>query len=281
MSGKPVVIYSAEPQVRDLRGVARDMLAGVREGRHLAVRLFRRDVRGEFKDAALGYLWNFADPLVLALVFVFLRGGGFITAQHIEMPYSVYVVYGMLLLHVFIQSLSAPLALLNRHRSLISQVKVPPEALLGSQLLRLGFDSCFYIPIMIIVGVSFGAFDVAGILMFLLLYPAIILFGFSLSVLMIPVSTIYSDLRKLVSTINRPLIFLCPTFYYPEGDTILSTINAWNPIAILMNNLRMLAVDGYWHSPGSVAVVILGSLCLLVLGWFIFHVAVPVVISRL
>jgi lipopolysaccharide transport system permease protein len=281
MSDKPVVVYTPEPQIRDLGTVLRNMLRGARDSRYLAVRLFRRDVRSEFKDAALGYLWNFADPIVLALVFIFLRRGGYITADGLDMPYPVFVVYGMLLLQAFLRALSNPLTLLNRHHALISSTKVAPEALLTSQLLRLGFDGLFFIPIMLGVGIAFGAFNVTGILLFLLLYPAIILMGFAISVVVIPVSAIYSDLRKLVETMNRPLLFLCPTFYYAGSETVLGTINAYNPIAIMMNNLRLLAVEGQWHSPMSMAVVVISSVIVLGLGWLFFHVTVPIVAGRL
>jgi ABC-type polysaccharide/polyol phosphate export permease len=87
----------------------------------VATRLFRRDLDKDFSSALFGYLWNFADPLVIAGVFIVLRSGGIIGGEELMIPFGVYVLYGMLLLKAFTNALARPLTLLKRSASLLTQ----------------------------------------------------------------------------------------------------------------------------------------------------------------
>jgi lipopolysaccharide transport system permease protein len=257
------------------------MIRGLIRGRHIAVRLFRRGLLREFSSAKFGYLWNFADPLIIAAVFMVLHGGGVIVGEDIGMPYGVYVVYGMLLLRAFTAALAMPLTIFNRHAAILSQSVVPTEAFILADVLRLLFDLAFYIPVLLTVSLLTGAFDLGGFLLFLVLLPCMTIGGLSLSLMLTPINAIYTDIQQFVSNIQRPLIFICPTFYRPEKDSLLSDVfNVYNPIAILMNNLRQLAVDGTWHSPAAFAVVMAAALCLALLGWAFLHRAAPLLGGR-
>ena len=244
----------------------------------VATRLFRRDLDREFSSAFLGYLWNFADPLIIAGVFVVLRSGGVIADENLAIPFGVYVVYGMLLLKAFTNALTRPLSLIRRSSSILSQAQVSPFGLLGGDVLRLLFDLAFYIPVLIAVSLIMGSFNLLGFLIFLCLLPCMTLAGLSLSVLLAPINCIYSDINRFASSLQRPLIFVCPTFYRPNQDSIFADVfDVYNPIAILMNNLRQLAVMGTWHDLHSFVVVIAVCVVLFVFGLIFFSRAVPLV----
>ncbi len=272
------VIYSAEPDLCSFTRVVRDMAHGVPSGRFLAWRLFRRDLKTEFTSSLFGYLWTFADPLILAGVFIVLKGGGLISIEAIGMPYALYVLFGMSLLQIFIQSIRAPLRMIPKSQSLLSNVRIPPESLLMASVLRQLFDAVCYIPILAIVSIWLGAFHIGGFLLFMSLLPLMVLLGYSLGLAMTPLNAIYDDCEKFIANISRPLIFICPTFYRPAGGLEwLETFNAWNPIGILMNNLRQVAVQGTWFSPISMAIVGIASIILLLIGWLLFHVSIRLV----
>jgi ABC-type polysaccharide/polyol phosphate export permease len=54
----------------------------------VATRLFRRDLDKDFSSALFGYLWNFADPLVIAGVFIVLQSGGVIAIKDEILPFA-------------------------------------------------------------------------------------------------------------------------------------------------------------------------------------------------
>ncbi len=278
---QPADVHTTDAKTLSLRATLREMAAGAVRGRYLAWRLFRRENKSEVSSSFFGYLWYFADPLILALVFVLLRRGGVIEAEGMQMPYGVYVVFGMLLLQVFLDSLARPVGLIERHSHLVTQVKVPPESLLMAQLLHQLFMASFTIPILLFVAVVLDAFSPVGFLIFLLLFPVMVLLGFSISVLLAPLNAIYNDVQNVIRSLNRPLLFLCPTFYYAgRDDSVLGVINQYNPIAIVMDNLRLIATSGQWHSPVSLLLVAVGAAVVLAGGALFFHLAIPILAER-
>ena len=261
---------------RDARALARD----ARASRYLGWRLFRRDLSAEFDRARLGWLWNFADPLVLAAVFVLLRRGEAVAGTGVGVPYSVWVVLGMLSLQAFLNALTRPLKMLDQSRALRMQVPVKPAALLTAQLLRRGFDAAFFVPVMLAVLLWCGLWTAAGLLLGAALYGLIVAAGFALGVALVPLNAVFDDVAKAVGSLNRPLLFLCPTFwYFAPGEGVLGTLSAWNPLATLMNQLRFAATG--LHAPAAVALEALpaaaGVAALLAAAALAFHRTLPVI----
>jgi lipopolysaccharide transport system permease protein len=274
--GQPLVVYAAGSQTRHVGQVLREMAAGAWQGRFLAYRLFRRDLKAEFADSALGYLWNFVNPLVLALLFIFMKSGGILQTEAIEMPYGVYVVCGMLLFQSFIQSLNLPLTLLKRSGNLLNTAKVPPEALIGSTVIRLVFDSLFYIPIIVGVCLLMDEFTWAGMVYLIVLYPAILLLGCSIGLLLAPFNVVYNDFQKFVQNLTRPLLFICPTFYRSfDGLPWLNAVTQYNPIAIAMDNIRLMTVQQQWMNAEAFWLMAGVSLGVFLLASVLLHVSLP------
>ena len=238
---------------RDARALARD----ARASRYLGWRLFRRDLSAEFDRARLGWLWNFADPLILAVVFVFLRGSGAVgLPPGLDVPYPVWVVMGMLSLQAFLNALTRPLKLIDQSRALRAQVPVKPAALLLAQLLRRGFDAAFFVPVMAAVLLWTGRWTAAGAAVAIGIYALIVAAGFGLGVALVPLNAVFEDVSKAVQAANRPLLFLCPTFWYLAADAnTLGALSAWNPLATLMNQMRLAAAGAVPAGEALVAVL--------------------------
>ena len=255
---------------------------GIGSGQLLAWRLFRRDLKTEFVDSYLGYLWNFAAPLVIAGAFLVLRSGGLIDADNLPIPFGAYVMYGVLLLEFFMQTVLRGMTVLRRSGVLVTNAFTVPEALVMADLLRAGFDMCCQSLILLIASIWVGAIDPGGFLLYLLLTPFLALFGYGIGLLLATINVVYRDGELLVQNMMRPLIFICPTFYRPaDPESFLYWLDTVNPIAIFMNNLRLLATLGEWHSPLALAVTSSIGLLLLCLGWYMFHVTIRLASERL
>src|SRR5687768_9350454 len=79
----------------------RNVFAGLRRCRPMAFSIFRRDLLAEYAKARFGMLWDFVEPIVIAVVFMFLRSGGVIKYEHHAVPYPIFVIYGVLLWQTF------------------------------------------------------------------------------------------------------------------------------------------------------------------------------------
>ncbi len=160
-------IYTAESKIKDFKGVVKSMISGLITGRYLAYRLFLKEIKADYSKSKFGVLWDFLEPIVLALIFILLRRGNVINAGEISIPYAVFVVYGLLLWQSFSDSITAPLQIMSRQKTLIKQIKVPPEALLLSVFFKMLFNSIFRILALLILSILMNSFSFIGFIKFL------------------------------------------------------------------------------------------------------------------
>lgn len=261
------------------------MIAALPHSRYLAYRLFIKDVRAEYSRTAFGVFWDFLDPLVVGCVFYLLMKVRVIDPGDVGMPYALFVIYGLLIYQTFAEGVTLSLDVMRRSAAMLTHLKVPAEALLLSVLYRVAFNSLFRIAVML--GFSLAlmpaaadagvhSFSPAGFVGFLALYPAVILAGMSIGVLLAPFNVIYSDVGRAVRTILLPLRYASPVLYQIPVGWLL----AINPIALILSNLRSLATTGVFASPGEFAVRVAVFAAVFAAGWFVFHVSLPVLAER-
>ena len=274
-------IYTAESRVKNLKEVIRSMLSGVISGRYLAYRLFIKEIKADYSQSKFGVLWDFLEPIILALIFILLRRGNVINAGDIQIPYAVFVVYGLLLWQTFSEAITSPLQIMQRQKTLLKQVKIPPEALLLSVFLKVLFNSFFRVVTLLALSFFMNALSWLGFLKFLILFPSIILVGMSIGVLLAPFNVIYGDVGRVITIALRPLLYASPVLYSIPPVKFLSYFNTVNPVGIVLANLRSLATQNIFTSIQPFIITTLLLLTVFVLGWFVFHLSIPVLSDKL
>ncbi len=278
-------VYTADSRVRSPGEVLREMVAALPHSRYLAYRLFVKDLRSEHSRTALGVFWDFLDPLVLGTVFYFLMQVRVIDPGDLAVPYALFVIYGLLLYQTFAEGITLSLDVMRRSSAMLTHLKVPAEALLLSVVYRLLFNSAIRIAVMLAFSLVFiasasdaglHAFSPVGFLKFLACYPAIILAGMSIGVLLAPFNVIYADVGRAVRTILLPLRYATPVLYQIPIGWLL----ALNPVSCILSNLRSLATSNTFESPTEFAVRTAVFAVIFFAGWFVFHVSLPVLAER-
>ena len=282
---RPYRIYTSDPNIRDLKGVLRAMYVGVRDSRYAGYRIFVKDVRAEYSGGMFGLFWDFADPLVLGLIFYFLKQADMISSGDIDIPYSVFIIYGLLIYQTFIESVLLSLDVIKRSSNMLTHLKIAPEALILSVVYRICFGSIFRIIVML--GFSLWAswtstltFSPIGFLKFLLLFPAIILAGMAVGTFLAPFGTIYNDIGRAVRialTLGR---YASPVLYAIPAVAPFTYIYAFNPIALVIDNLRSLATENVFIDAPGFFLRIASFIVLFLVSAFVFHVSASVVAER-
>jgi len=289
-------VHSPSVRERRLSRVFREMIQGLLGSRYIAYRLVVKDVRAENSKNALGIFWDFVDPLVLGAIFYLLSLVGIVRSGMPEMPFVVFVVYGVLLYETFSESILLTLNVIQRSKNILTHLKVPPEALILSVVFRVLFNSLFRIVIMLAfslilyshaVEAGQSSFSPMGFLGFLLCFPAIILAGLSLGVFLAPFNVIYSDVGRFVKVILIPLRYATPVFYAipttadnPALQKMLDIVHHFNPVAYLLVNLRTLATWGTVTDVPETLICVFLFFLLFLVGWLIFHLSIPVLADR-
>jgi lipopolysaccharide transport system permease protein len=273
-------VYSAESQVRYLRQVLRDMALNLYRSRYLAYRLTVREVKGGYAKSVLGMLWDLLDPLVLGAIFYFLMRENIINTSGMTMPYSVYVVYGLLLYQLFVQAAINSVEVIRQSQAILGHVKLPPEALILSVFYRTLFSAAFFIVVMVFFSLLSGAISPAGFVKFLVGVPFLILAGMTIGIFLAPFNAVYNDVGRALRIVLMPLRYASPVIFYFPPDSMMDYLNSFNPMSLILVNLRLLAVsDTMAHVP-KLAISCGGLFVLGLAGWLIFHLSIPVLSDR-
>jgi ABC-type polysaccharide/polyol phosphate export permease len=277
----PVRVYTPESRSLHPGVVAREIIDGLRHSRTVAMRLVTRDIRSEYSVAAFGLIWDVLDPLVLAGIFCLLYQSRVMPTADLPIHYSVYVVFGMLLYQCFVEATLLSMESMKRARTLITQVRVPPEALPMASFFRVCFNSSFRFGVMLAVGLIAGQLNPLGLIQAVLLFPVMLMAGVAIGTLFAPFNSIYSDFGRFIRVLFVGLRFVTPTVFFYSAGSLMNTVNFFNPIALFVRNIRSLATQGQWYAPDLLIthVAVLGVVG--VIGLFIFHISVPVVAERL
>ena len=116
----------------------------VTDQREMLDLLVRRDLKAQYKDSALGFLWSLARPLMqLAIYFVVL--GQFLGAARGIPDFAVYIFTGLTAMGLFTEIAVGGTGSILANAGLVKKVYVPrevfPLASLGSGLLQLRASS--------------------------------------------------------------------------------------------------------------------------------------------
>jgi len=273
---------SSTPTIRNPVRLLHRIINGIIHGRRLALRLFIRDIKSEFKTTALGHIWNFMDPIVYSIIFMILSYGEIIHNDAIDIPYPVYVVFGMMFFQTFSQALLYPFGIFQRSKPLLQEVNIPIESLWMSLLLRQAFDASFRIIVMLVLAGFFGLLSVKGLLFFFISFPVTILSGVSIGLFFAPMNGIYDDFEKLAHILMRPLMFVSPTFFKSYGSVpIIDTFNKYNPLAICMDNARTGMAMGHFSDLNQFIYLTVFSLILFCIAVIFFTVTINTVAENL
>lgn len=276
----PIRVYTAESSAKNLSTVVREMIHGALGARYVAYRLARRDIKDSYANSALGFIWDLLDPFILAGIFYYLMQTRLISTDGLNMPASVFVVYGIMLYSTYSESLILSVGLLTSSKNLLAHLRVSPEALIASVAYRVAFNSIFRIAVMLLFSIVAGVFSPIGFLKFLLLFPLVIFWGMAPGIFLSPFNVIYSDIGRFVRLTILPLRFLAPVIYAIPVQSTLGQLQVINPVSMILNNLRSLAVNNTLTDLPTTAIHLIALIVMGIIGWFIFHISVPILAER-
>lgn len=234
--------------------------------RFLIRNLVRREIRGKYRNAVLGYAWTVLEPLLLASVYYFLF---VMLAGNPDEFYPIWVILGVIIWGCFGRSLSGSVSSLSKNAQTIHLVYFPRiifplTTVMGNIVVSL--MSCLVvIPIII--------FYQTPVTIYLLYIPLSVVFasvlGIGLGILVAPLNCIYRDIEHLFRFIVRAGFFLSPVMWTYEmalergaiGEAVL-----FNPIVVPITMARHGLVG---ENLGIPLIGVFGSVTFALIMWII------------
>ena len=220
-------------------------------------------------------------PLVTTALFTFLHSKKILNVGSTDIPYPAYVLTGTILWNGFVGAINAPILAIKDAASMLTKLNFPREALLLTAVYQLLLNMA--INLTLLVGV-YCLFDV-GVTWAVLAAPlaivGLLVFGFTLGLLLVPVAMLYQDVQQSVTVLTRFWYFATPIIYPATVSPTMELISRFNPVCpFLMTSRDLLTTGSAVHVPSFLIASCLTA-AVLFFAWAAFRVLTPHIVARM
>lgn len=274
------VVYTPDSVLRHPVLLLRQMWLDLLASRELAWRLLVRDLRAQYRQSVLGFLWAFIPPIVMAVGFTLASQAKLIQPGATSIPYPAYVMFSTSLWQTFVEAINGPVQAVTVAKPMLARVNFPREAIVLAKVGEVLFN--FAIKLVLISGL-FLYFHIS-VSWTLLIAPValihLILLGTLIGTLLSPLGMLYQDVSKGLTMVTGFWLFLTPVVYPVPASGTLGVLVKLNPVTPLLVTTRELATTGVLSDPIGFWVVSGLTFIGLLLTWIVFRLAMPYVIER-
>lgn len=276
-----VLVYSPDSGMRNIKKVINELIQDFGQANSLGWRLFLRDLRGMYRNSILGYFWSLAPALTTALIWIFLQGQRVVSFGDTGVPYPVYVLTSMMLWMMFQESIMTPMQSTQMSQMLLNKLNFPRESILYSALYMTFFNSALKLSVIVLVFVVFQLTPTWNVLLGLMGMVMFLLFGFTVGIWLVPLSILYRDVQKGIPIGLRLFMYLTPVIYAVPKQGLIAKLMAVNPLVPMLETTRDWLLNTQIEYLQSFILVTVIMVVFLLLGLFLYKLAMPIVIERL
>ncbi len=277
----PERVYSPEPLLQHPWKMLVAIAADVWAGRELAWRLFMRDLKAQYRQTILGYVWAFLPPLVASATFIFLQSQGITKISGTSIPYPAFAMMGTLLWQVFVDSMQSPLQSFGAAKSMLVKINFPREAVLVGGLYMVIFNAVIRLLLVAAVMVWWQVPVDQTLLFFPVAMAALMAAGFAIGLGLLPISSLYGDVSRVIPIVAGFWMLLTPVVYPPRTEGLAGWLATWNPVSPLIITARETLTAQPLSMLGPFFIVFACSLVVIFLGLVGFRIAMPHLIARM
>lgn len=252
--------------------------------RQLILTLVSRELKARYRGTVLGFLWSFANPLLLLLVYSFVFGAilpqssGRIEDVELKgINYSIFLFTGLLPWLWFSTSVLDSANVLFVHGNLIKKIRFPLEALPIMNVLTNMVHFLLGIPILMLFILLFG--QGVTLTWWVLLLPVAVfvqfVFTMGLCFLISALTVHFRDLRDILSNLLTLWFFATPIIYafmnpMIQGKKIVVTALLLNPMTHIVEAYHYIFFFGSLPHWKKIPVTLVAGLILFYIGYLIF-----------
>ncbi len=276
-----ITVHSSDSPVRHPVALLRSIFADIWRVRGLTWMLFVRDLKAQYRESLMGYVWLLIPPVTTAAVWFFLNSQKIIQIET-EVPYPIFVLIGTTVWTSFTAVLGQPLNGFNAGRPVFMKLNVPAEAFVFSVILRALFETVIRVLLFVPLFVGFQFMPPLTALWFPLALFGYMLMAVAIGLLLVPVGSLYGDVMNALNTFIRLFMYSAPVLYpIPEGNGLLAQVMRYNPLTPGVALTRDLLTNGSteWAIPTLIYSLI--SIVVILVALVLLRVALPHLVARM
>lgn len=195
------------------------MLADLRvivERRELLADFAWRELRARYKGSALGFAWNFLNPLLQLGVFWLLFGvvlGSRPRTETGEQAFAVFLFVGLLPWTFFANSLTLGAAAIVGNGAIVKKVRLPVQLLPAASVLSALVNFLLSLVVLFAVLAIFGPRHPEGLLYLPLLVLVELVLALGFAYLLAGLNVFYRDVEHILAILLMAWYFLTPILF--------------------------------------------------------------------
>lgn len=226
-----------------------------------------RDIKVKYKQAALGIIWAFIQPLAMVIIFTLI----FSKALKVDtgvVPYPIFALSGLIVWNIFSAGLSSSANSMVNNANIIKKIYFPRLVIPISSILSVLID--FSITLVFYIGMLVYYYDVVIFSNLLWCLPLSILLmlitTFGIGTFVASLNIKYRDFQYLLPFFIQFMMFFNPILYNSSAinNNILNIIMRFNPIANSINLNRAVFVNSQIDIIGLIISFGIGLIFLLI-----------------
>ncbi|WP_313581003.1 ABC transporter permease [Chishuiella sp.] len=274
-------VYTSDKQTHFIKEL-KDVFSDIRKSNFLAYQMTKRDIQSQHRQSILGVFWILFPVIINSFIWLFLNGSGVVSIQIPGgLPYPVYVILGTTIWNIFTETIQSPILSVNQGRGIISKINFPKEALLMAGIYKIIFNLLIKMIPIIGVMIYYQIVPSWDIILFPIYIFVILLFSFSIGLIITPLGLIYTDISKLINTGIPFLMYVTPVVYAIPKSGFFKYLFELNPMTYLITDTRnsLVGLDAQY----TLYIIILSviSFILLSIGLVIFRKSMPIIIEKI
>ena len=246
--------------------------------RNLAGRLLVRNLRAQYRQTFLGYIWAIVPPLAIVFLATFLRRSVGSLDGVAGIPYPVFVLSGTLLWYSFLDAVSAPLKNVSEAKPMLAKVQFPREALILAGVGEVCVHSTVRFVLWGAALAYYGFLPAATMPLAFLGFVALMVLATGIGIALTPLGLLTQDVSRGIAVGGQFWFFLTPIVYAPIEGSILNWANPVSPLMITTRYWLLGCGEPNYLAfsivAGASAVVLLAALLL-------YRMSMPIVIERM
>ncbi len=278
-----VTTFGAESTVTSPGKFLREMWTDLVQSRQLAGMLAYRDLKAQYRQSFLGWLWLIIPPIAWTVGMTVLRRNNLADLGKTDVHYPAYVLIGMSMWQMFQAALRGPMLAMTANKGILTKVRFPREAIILADVMKLSVEIVVYLLLIVGAFVFYQIHFTPMALLFPFAYMVLVLAGTTIGLLLAPVGLLYRDIGSMLpyflmaGLVITPVIFPMPD---PSNTGVFATVVRWNPVTPVIVTARELATSQTLTQLPQFFIVTGLMLVGLVLAMALLRAATPQIVER-